>query len=341
MKVLVVVGTRPEVMKTAPVVRALRRRGARVRLAATSQHRELLRQALADFGLKADVDLRLMRRRQTPSSFLRRALPALGRLLARERPDAVLAAGDTSSVLAAALSSWRAGVPFMHVEAGLRSHDLRAPFPEEQFRVLADHLAALCFAPTALARRNLLREGVEPARALVTGNPVVDAVRSVMGPRRPAEPLVVVTLHRREAPLPRLLAALRRAADARPELTFVYPVHPRSRVRLSHPRIRLTRPLPYRDFVRLLQRCRLIVTDSGGIQEEAPTLGKPVLVMRRATERPESGARLIGFSAEKLLAGLARPPKPPRRNPYGDGRAGERIALSIMNHVRNLRRRQS
>lgn len=330
--ILAVVGTRPEAVKMAPVVRALRRRGARVKLVATGQHRELLARALADFRMKPDVDLRLMRKGQTPAAFLKRALPKLENLLKRARPSLVLAVGDTTTVLAAALAACETGVPFGHVEAGLRAHHPRAPFPEENFRIMADHLAALCFAPTELARRNLLREGIPAARVVVTGNPVVDAVRLAQR-EIPEEPLVVVTLHRRETPLPRLWKILRRAADAHPELTFIYSAHPRSPVRLRHPRIRVVKPLGYPAFVSLLSRCQLIITDSGGIQEEAPSLGKPVLLVREASERPDSGARLVGFSEKKLLAGIARPPKPLKRNPYGDGKAADRIARAVLSFL--------
>lgn len=341
--ILAVVGTRPEAVKMAPVVRALRRRGQKVRLIAAGQHLRLLDRALADFALKPEVDLRLMKKGQTPESYLRRALPALQKLIAKEKPGLVLAVGDTTTVLAAALACLHEGVPFGHVEAGLRANHPRAPFPEEQFRVLADHLAELCFAPTALARRNLLKEGIAASRIAMTGNPVVDAVLSFKR-RIAARPIVAVTLHRREtrgAPLRRVLGAIRKAADRHPELTFVFPMHPNPAVKgpverlLRHPRIALLPPLPYRDFIALLQRSRLVITDSGGIQEEAPSLGKPVLLVREATERPDSGARLVGFSEKKLLAGVARPPKPPRRNPYGDGKAGERIALAVISYLRS------
>lgn len=361
LRVLAVVGTRPEVVKMAPVLRRLRRRPGRftVRLCVTAQHRQLLDGMLADFGLKPDVDLDLMRPGQSVSSFLAAALPALRRVIARERPRLILAQGDTASVLASALAACDAGVPFGHIEAGLRSFDKRLPYPEENIRVLADRLSDLLFAPTPAAGRNLIREGIDRRRIFITGNTAVDAILEAKAHPRPPKHaslralppgarVVTVTLHRREtqgAPLERIFKVLLRTARRYPEVTWIYPVHPAPRVRsaarrlLRHPRILLLPPLCYHDFVGLMGRSEFIVTDSGGVQEEAPSLGKRVLVLRDKTERPEAlgkaGARLVGVSAERLFKELAdalerRPSgRPPRINPFGDGRASERIVRAL------------
>jgi len=358
LRVLAVVGTRPEVIKLAPVLNRLRReRNVAVRLCVTAQHRGLLDGMLRVFGLQPHADLDLMRARQTPGEVLRRTLRGLDRVLARQRPDLVLVQGDTTTALGAALAAFHRRIPVAHVEAGLRTGDLRCPFPEEANRVLIDRVSALLFAPTAAARRNLLREGVRPGRIVVTGNTVVDALRWAAGRphrlRHPAlrrlgpGPLAVVTLHRREswgAPMAEIFQALLEAARRLPDLRWVYPVHPNPAVRLParrilrHPRILLTPPLDYLDFVHLMKRARFIVTDSGGIQEEAPSLGKPVVVAREKTERAETlgrGSTLAGTSRPALLRALlrcaAQKSRPPRAaNPFGDGKASDRITHALL-----------
>lgn len=357
LKVLVVMGTRPEAIKLAPVVRALRRRRIfAVRVCATAQHRELLDEALAAFSLRPDVDLDLMRTGQSHADVLRRARKAVARVLRRERPDLVVMQGDTTTALAAALAAKEAGVPAAHVEAGLRSFDLRHPYPEEGNRVRIDAVCALHFAPTPAARRNLLREGLDPRGIRVTGNTAVDALRWALPRARrrhpgalaglPRRKLVVLTLHRRESfgrTLAGLMRAVAAASERLPGWTWAFPVHPNPRVRRAarilegRARVRLLPPLGYLDFVGLMKRADFIVTDSGGIQEEAPTLGKPVLVVRRKTERPEllgRGGALAGTESGPLARALVRwaggrRPKPPRRNPFGDGRASERIARAL------------
>ncbi len=350
---MAVVGTRPEVIKMAPVVRALRAdRRFETILCATAQHRELADAMMSDFGLTADHDFDVMRPGQSLTGVLSRAACALDKVLERGRFDLALAQGDTTSVLATALAAFHRRVAVGHVEAGLRSFDRKAPFPEEANRVLVDHVADLHFAPTAQARRNLLREGISPGSIYVTGNTAVDALRWALDRKGPwpaclgglEGPLAVVTLHRRESfgrPLEGILRSINEAARRRPELTWVYPVHPNPLVRaaakrlLRHPRVRLVEPMGYLDFVRLLSRSELIVTDSGGIQEEAPTLGKPVLVMRDKTERGEAlragMTRLVGASGERLLAALERLPRRgrPRPNPFGDGQAARRIVEAV------------
>lgn len=354
-----VVGTRPEAVKMAPVVLRLRQEAQfRVRLIATGQHRDLLEQALADFGLVADRDLKLMRPAQSLAEFTSRALTALDEAFEAERPDYVLAQGDTTTVLATALASFYRRVPFGHVEAGLRTGQPDRPFPEEKNRVLASHLADLHFAPTASARRNLLREGIADASIHVTGNPGIDALGLALA-RRPSPPeglpagrMILVTAHRRESfgtPLDEVCRGLRDLVERNPELHVVFPVHPNPSVRGpveaalgGVPRIRLIEPVGYLDFVALMRASFVILTDSGGVQEEGPSLGKPVLVLRDETERPEAvesgSVRLVGPHRDAIVEWvetLASRPDLYNRfaavaNPYGDGWASERIARVLL-----------
>jgi UDP-N-acetylglucosamine 2-epimerase (non-hydrolysing) len=352
--VVCVVGTRPEAIKMAPIVLGLRRaEGLRPRLVSTGQHRELLEGALAEFGLVADRDLGLMRPGQTLAETTARALSALDEALAEERPDFVLAQGDTTTVLAAALASYYRQVPFGHVEAGLRTGQPYRPFPEEKNRVLAGHLAELHFAPTPRARLNLLREGIDDASIHVTGNPGIDALR--LAGSRPAplpfapetDRMILVTAHRRESfgpPLVEVCEALRELVDGDPRLSVVFPVHPNPRVLEAvdatlrgRPRIHLVEPVGYSGFVALMRASFLILTDSGGVQEEGPSLGKPVLVLRDETERPEAveagTVRLVGPHRRAIIESVRDfidSPDLYRRfatiaNPYGDGWAAERI----------------
>ena len=354
MRILVVMGTRPEAIKLAPVVDALRRRkGLRTYVCATAQHRELLDQALALFGLKPDFDLDLMRAGQTPDAVAGRVTRSLGPLLGRLKPDMVVVQGDTTTAAAAALCAARRGIPVAHVEAGLRSFDFADPCPEELNRVLIDSIASLAFPPTPAARANLAREKPGKRLVIMTGNTVVDALHSAEGgkaPGRHPSQEVLITLHRREIhgkPLRRIYKTLLELVRRHENLSFVYPVHPNPLILktakrlLRHPRIRLLAPQPYPDFLALLTRCLFVVTDSGGVQEEAVCLGKPVLVVREKTERPEvlsSGAgRLVGLDPEKLSFWTGRLLKDPAlrrrmsrvRNPYGDGRASRRVAAGI------------
>ena len=343
----------------APIVLRLRRaEGLRVRLVSTGQHRELLDRALADFGLTPDLDLGLMRPGQSLAEVTARALTALDVALAAERPDFVLAQGDTTTVLASALASYYRRIPFGHVEAGLRTGNPYRPFPEEKNRALAGHLAEVHFAPTGQARLNLLREGIGDASIHVTGNPGIDALR--MAADRPVvlpvEPetdrMILVTAHRREsfgAPLAEVCEALRDLVDRDPGLSVIFPVHPNPAVRepveanlRDRPRIRLIDPLGYCEFVALMKASFLILTDSGGVQEEGPSLGKPVLVLRDETERPEAVAagtvRLVGPRRGAIVEAvelLASRPDLYRKfatvaNPYGDGWAAERIVRILL-----------
>jgi len=357
-RIVCVVGTRPEVIKMAPVVRALEEAGHEVPVLATAQHREILDQMLAVFRLSCRWDLNLMQADQTLAALTGRMLPALDDILAEQRPDLVVAQGDTSTVFCAALSAFYRHIPFAHVEAGLRSGDLTSPFPEEGLRRLTSQITALHFAPTEPARQRLLDEGIRDATIHVVGNTVIDALLATV--RRTdlpslgalaAGPFALVTLHRREnfgAPLRLILESLRNLALAHPEYTLVYPVHPNPNVLGPArdclgglPNVQLREPMDYLEMVAHLRACHAVFTDSGGLQEEAPALGKPVLVFRETTERPEAvdagGVRLVGSDPGRFLeeteallgdpahyAELARP-----RFPFGDGHSSGRIAQVI------------
>ena len=359
-----VFGTRPEAIKLAPVIRAVEADpDLRSRIIVTAQHRQLLDQALAPFGLVPDVDLDLMRPGHTLVELTSRVLFGMDDVLAAERPDLMLVQGDTTTVFVAALAAFYRGVPVGHVEAGLRSFDLANPFPEEANRRLTSQVTALHFAPTRRAEANLLREHVALERVFLTGNTVVDALMSVVarpdlppppGPWHdlPADAVpVLVTLHRRESwgePLAGICRALREAADALPQLHVLYPVHPQPRVRETvepllsgHPRVRLIEPLDYLANVAAMKACSFIVTDSGGIQEEAPVLAKPVLVLREVTERPEAveagTSWLVGTKERAVYDAVITLATDRARydemahavSPYGDGRASERIVAAI------------
>jgi len=363
--VLSVVGTRPEAIKMAPVVKALGRHPARVRsvVCLTGQHREMLDQALAVFDVRADEDLAVMEEDQSLAALTARLVTGLDGVLQKVRPDWVLAQGDTTTVMAAALAAYYHGVPFGHVEAGLRTGDRRRPFPEEINRRIADDIADAHFAPTAVARAALLREGVAARGIHVTGNTAIDALLEVA--RRPhdwrtgplaAVPatgrLVLVTAHRRESfgePLAAICQAVADVARGAADVHVVYPVHlnphvsaTATRVLGGLPNVTLTPPLEYPTLVHVMRRAALVLTDSGGIQEEAPAFGVPVLVMRDATERPEGleagVARLVGTRRETIAAAARRLLDDPAEraamarsaSPYGDGRAAQRIVAVLL-----------
>jgi len=351
-KILVLYGTRPEAIKVAPVVAALERRADRfaVTVATTAQHRELLDPVQALFGLRPDFDLDLMRPHQTPNELAARAFAALDRLLAELAPDWLLVQGDTTTAMVGAMAAFHRRVRVGHVEAGLRTGDLAQPFPEEANRRIVDLLSDALFAPTPRARDTLLGEGVPPERVHLTGNTVVDALLRIAAlvPAEPRRNEVLITVHRREsfgAPLAGIFAAFRELAAAFPSVRFVYPVHPNPNVRgpayqalSALPNFELHEPFDYLELVRRLRSARLVLTDSGGIQEEAPTFGTPVLVLREKTERPEgieSGvAKLVGTDRRQIVAAAehllsdeeAYRAMANAANPYGDGRAAERIA---------------
>jgi UDP-N-acetylglucosamine 2-epimerase (non-hydrolysing) len=352
---LVVLGTRPEAIKLAPVIDAARRRGVPVRVCTTGQHTDMLAPILEFFAITPDDDLNVMQAGQTPLAVAARVFERLPAVFADARPEWTIVQGDTTTTYAAAAVSFHQRVRLAHVEAGLRTGDRFRPFPEEMNRRLTSVLADLHFAPTPQAAENLRCEAVPADRIFVTGNTVVDAVTAILQTPRPLPEtlarrdgrLVVVTAHRREsfgAPLERICRAVLQLAERHPDLTIAFPVHRNPAVRQAverslsgHPRVVLLDPLPYPEFVHLLRRSCLVLTDSGGIQEEAPTIRVPALVLREVTERPEaleSGwVDLAGTEPGEILrqaeVWLARDPRglpPASANPFGDGKAAERIA---------------
>ncbi|MEA3638328.1 MAG: UDP-N-acetylglucosamine 2-epimerase (non-hydrolyzing) [Lamprobacter sp.] len=361
-KILAAVGTRPEAIKMAPVIQGLQQQPwAECRVLATAQHREMLDQVLALFAIQPDADLDIMQANQDLVSLTARLLPAIAATLDAETPDLVLAQGDTTTVLTMALAAFYKRIPFGHVEAGLRTGDLAYPFPEEMNRVLSGHLARWHFAPTDSARRNLLREGISDNAVHVTGNTVIDALLGVVdqAPEPPVElgpedRLILVTAHRREnfgEPFRAICGALRRIADAYPDVQILYPVHPNPNVRevaemllRGHRRITLCEPLGYLPFVGAMRRAHFILTDSGGVQEEAPALGKPVLVLRHETERPEAidagVVRLVGPVQDRIIEASCKLLDDPAAyaamarglSPYGDGHAASRIIQVLGAH---------
>jgi UDP-N-acetylglucosamine 2-epimerase (non-hydrolysing) len=370
--VLAFMGTRPEAIKLAPVVAALRATDdLRCTVVATGQHREMFRQVTDQFGIAVDADLDVMRPNQSLGGLTARLMEGIDRWLEDARPDMALVQGDTTTVLVAALACFYRRIPIGHVEAGLRTGNIWSPFPEEVNRRLATPLVALHFAPTASARDALLREGVPDGSILVTGNTVIDALQIEVAAQRapdvrrvideelgaligdiwPDRPFVLVTGHRREnfgEGIEQICLAISTLAARFPDHGFVYPVHlnPNVRVHVNRllgglPNVRLVAPQGYRNFVAMLARCHLVLTDSGGVQEEAPSLGKPVLVMRDTTERPEgvtagtallTGPRadaIVSHAVRLLTNRVAYEAMATAVNPYGDGRASHRIVDRI------------
>ena len=349
--ILVVFGTRPEAIKLAPVIQRLRREpdSFRVAVCATAQHREMLDQVTGLFGIVPDIDLDLMRPDQALNELAARSFEALDRVLRERAADWLLVQGDTTTALCAGLAAFHRRIPVAHVEAGLRTGDLSRPFPEEMNRRVVDLVAAAAFAPTARAATALASEGVPMGRVHVTGNTVVDALLQIADRQGsvPQEDVVLITAHRRESfgqPMERVVRAVARLAAAFPATRFVHVAHPNPNVlqtirqNAGLANVELREPVDYDEMVRLLRRCRLVLTDSGGLQEEAPTFCKPVLVLREKTERPEgieAGlARLVGTDEEAIVLAASRLLRDPAEleamadagNPYGDGRASDRIA---------------
>lgn len=355
-KITAIAGTRPEAIKMAPVILALKKeKWADVKLLATAQHREMLDQVLELFGLSPDVDLDIMQKNQTLPELTSRLLTSLDRALDKLAPDVVLAQGDTTTVMCAALASFYRKIPFGHVEAGLRTGDIFNPFPEEANRVVASRLTRFHFAPTEEARSNLLAEGIPADSVHVTGNTVIDALLGVaeknIDPGVKLDPdkrLILVTAHRREnfgEPFKNICRALKAIVADNTDVEIVYPVHPNPNIlevassELGEVKgITLCSPLDYGPFVGAMKRAHIILTDSGGVQEEAPALGKPVLVMRADTERPEAVkegvVKLVGTDADiitrevnTLLSDSGAWEDMARgTSPYGDGKASLRIA---------------
>jgi UDP-N-acetylglucosamine 2-epimerase (non-hydrolysing) len=364
-KILLIFGTRPEAIKLCPVVRKLREESAKfdVKVCVTAQHREMLDQVLQAFEVKPDYDLDLMLPGQTLFQSTSRILAGLEKVLGADQPELVIVQGDTTTTLCGALAAFYSRVPLAHVEAGMRTGDPQQPFPEEMNRVLTSRLTDLHFAATEQAAENLRGEGVSAASISVTGNTGIDAVlyvRDGLEQRKlqgrgwteldPTKKLIVVTAHRRESfggGFERICRALSRIAD-RSDVQLVYPVHPNPnvqdpvhRILAVHPNVRLIEPQSYVPFVDLMRRAYLLITDSGGIQEEGPSLGKPILVLREKTERPEAvtagTVRLVGTDEDRIV-GEATVLLENRElydqmsrthNPYGDGYASERISAAI------------
>jgi UDP-N-acetylglucosamine 2-epimerase (non-hydrolysing) len=373
--VWVVYGTRPEVIKMAPVMKALRARAESVNVSGVfvGQHRELATDLLGGMNMQPDLALDVMSENQTMWGLGARCFTALGGLVESERPDCILVQGDTAPVLFASLISYFNKIRVGHVEAGLRSFDKYAPFPEEVMRKLTDGVADLHFAPTEYAATNLRTEGIDPGSVFVTGNTVIDAVWSaaelaedyVSQKTREwvasAGGYVVVTLHRRESfgdDMTHLMNAIVSFARENPIIKFVYPVHPDPNVRMhvnttlqGIDNVHLCDPVDYFDMVYLIKNCLTVLSDSGGVQEEGPALGKRVLVARTVTERPEGvqagSARLVGFDERKILSGLSEEIERALQleatevtsTPYGDGKAGERIADIVISELCNVARR--
>ena len=354
-RVLVAYGTRPEAIKMAPVIWALRDRPDRfeVVVATTAQHREMIDQVEDLLALRPDHDLDLMRPEQELNDLAARAIVGFDDLLRQVRPELLLVQGDTTTAMTGALAAFHRRIAVGHVEAGLRTGDLRHPFPEEANRRVVDVVADALFAPTAAARDALLQEGARADRVHLTGNTVVDALHRMSDqlPVEVAADQVLITIHRREsfgAPLHGILAAIRELASRFPHTRWTYPLHRNPQVRIPAretlgglANVELLEPLAYDQMVRLLRRVRLVLTDSGGLQEEAPTFAKPVLVLRERTERPEGiaagVARVVGLDPETIVAETSRLLRDPAAyaamaravNPYGDGRAGRRIAAIL------------
>jgi UDP-N-acetylglucosamine 2-epimerase (non-hydrolysing) len=362
-RVLCVIGTRPEVIKMAPVVRRLRADSERfqVHVLFTGQHRELLTDTAAKMDVQFEENLDVMTANQGLSSLLSKLLRGIDRTLMSFQPDIALAQGDTTSVLATALAANHRKVPFAHLEAGLRTADRNTPFPEEANRRLASVLTDLHFAPTEAARDSLLAENIPAHLITVTGNTVVDALLETL--ERPLSLpvdvppdrlLALITVHRRESFGPgieQIFSAVRKLAHQNPDVDFVYPVHPNPNVRRkAHDHLRgvanvqLIEPVEYDAFVALMARAAVILTDSGGVQEEAPSLGTPILVLRESTERPEGVAAgcatlvgtdeqaIISTANDVLLARREGTSRRPPQNPYGDGRAADRVVEAIWRH---------
>lgn len=350
--VVCVFGTRPEAVKMVPVIRALQASSwARCVVVVTAQHRDMLDQMLTRFGVEVDYDLNLMQPKQSPGQVLARMQPELAEILAKEQPYAVLAQGDTATAFGAALAAFHARVPFGHIEAGLRTHDLDHPYPEEGYRQMVSRITRWHFAPTTGAAQALRQEGIKESDIHIVGNTCIDTLLQTVARvgkiAKAPDRLILLTAHRRENfgyPLQAVFTAVLQLLEDYPDVRVLYPVHPSPQVHElahsmlgSHTRVQLVPPLDYFDFVAAMQSAHIILTDSGGVQEEAPALGKPVLILRQTTERPEpvdeGVAQLVGTNSGDVVqavswllddelhyANMAR-----ACMPYGDGTASLKI----------------
>lgn len=372
-RIMVVFGTRPEAIKMAPLVLELKKYPEYLEtvVAVTAQHRQMLDQVLEIFGIVPDYDLDIMSQGQTLYDITTRSLVGLGKVLEQVNPDLVLVHGDTTTTFAGALAAFYKQIPVGHVEAGLRTGDIYSPYPEEMNRKLTGAIAKYNFAPTATSKQNLLQENVKPEQIFVTGNTVIDALKQVVARGNVSKELknnildncgdkriILVTTHRREnlgEPMRQTYRAIRRVLNENPDTMAVFPIHFNPKVRAvaqeefcKTERIMIIDPLEYEDFAHLMAAAHIVLTDSGGIQEEAPSLGKPVLVLRGTTERPEAVAagtvRLVGTAEEsvyqeatKLLVDQDYYAKMANAcNPYGDGQACGRIVSYILHTYHNL-----
>jgi UDP-N-acetylglucosamine 2-epimerase (non-hydrolysing) len=359
MKIMCTVGTRPEAIKMAPVILALKQQPwAEVRVLATAQHRHMLDQVMTFFDIVPDIDLNIMKPNQTLTELTARLLLELDKVLLEEKPDVVLAQGDTTTVFAMALACFYRRIPFGHVEAGLRTWDMQNPFPEEANRVLAGRLTRWHFAPTESSKANLLREGIPSQDITVTGNTVIDALLMTAAKDLTlgidlddSKRLILVTSHRREnfgAPFMEICRALKTLAERNSDVQILYPVHPNPNVKDvayevlgNTPNIILCDPLDYAPFIAAMKKSYLIISDSGGVQEEAPALGIPVLVLRDETERPEAVdmgvVKLVGPNHDRILeeaqtllnSSAAYQAMARGISPYGDGKGAERIVAVL------------
>lgn len=365
MKVLIVFGTRPEAIKMCPLIIELKKtQGIESCVCLTGQHEEMLRQVMDLFQIKEDYNLHIMKPNQSLTSITTDSLKLLEDVLDKEKPDLILVHGDTTTSFAAALAGFYHGIPIGHVEAGLRTYNMKSPFPEEFNRQVVDIISDLYFVPTETARKQLLQEGKKEEKIFVTGNTVIDALKTTVDYNYKNEyldwaadsRLILLTAHRREnigEPMRNMFRALKRIVKEYQDVKVIYPIHKNPKVRhiaeeiLSvEERIKLIEPLDVYDFHNFMSRCYLILTDSGGIQEEAPALGKPVLVLRDTTERPEGieagTLRLVGTQEEKIYYAIRRLLDNDEEyismskavNPYGDGHASEKIVKSILQYYK-------
>ncbi len=362
-KILVLFGTRPEAVKLAPVIHELKKKFFQTIVVSSSQHKELLKPFLENLDIEVDFDLRVMKKNQTPTEVCARVLAKFDKILELEQPDLILVQGDTTTTLAGAMAGFNRRIPVGHVEAGLRSGNPHSPFPEEMNRRLISQISSFHFAATEENRRNLLREGVSSDKVFVTGNPVVDALQFILKKLRPGANIeelieqtngkkrILLTTHRRESfgeTMSENLKVLREFVEKRPDVCLIFPVHPNPNVRGMAKEILknsgcvyLLAPLDYVDFVALMKKSWLIVSDSGGVQEEAPSLGKPLFILRENTERPEaisSGvAKLVGGDPHRLKIMLEENYSVQTwiksvkevSNPFGDGKSAKRIVKII------------
>jgi len=358
MKILTVFGTRPEAVKMAPVIKELRKHKDRVKtlICVTAQHRQMLDPFLKNFNIKPDYDLNIMRKNQSQEYIVNTVLTRVGRIIAKEKPNYILVQGDTTTSMAAALAAFYHHVKIVHIEAGLRTYDKNRPFPEEANRNFIDDISDLFFVHTREAKNNLLKEGKSANKIEITGNTVIDAVLDVAGRKHPLKgkkKIILVTAHRREnlgRPLEQICLAIKKIAlKYVNEIEIVYPVHLNPAVKgkvykilQGIENIHLEAPMDYFSFIHLMKSSYFILSDSGGVQEEAPSLHKPVLVLREVTERPEAVAtgatQLVGTSAKRIVDAASRLIEDKKvyqkmakaRNPYGDGKASQRIVERLL-----------